>query len=379
MNRNLVIVGLIFLLILSFSGCIEETRPVESKTIYVDDDGDKNFTSIQDAIKASNSGDTIYVYSGIYYEQVLIDKSIDLIGENEDTVIIDGGGNGTVVTVSADRVNISGFTIQNSGEFIRSESGCCVEEMTAGIRIDSNYNTISGNTIINNEGVGILLDLYSSSNAVDDNIIIDNNVNGIVIAYSENNVISNNTIAKTRSSSGISLAYGSSDNKIVGNVITNNVRGIAIIMGGAGKSCNNYISDNTIADNTEDGIDLGRSSYTVITRNEIANNRHHGINLSRKYSPTTYSIISENNIIGNGGTGIYMGISSDNNTIHHNNFVDNNQNAYDLSVNSWDYGSKGNYWDDYSWVDKNNDGIGDTSYDIPGGESQDRYPVRRWI
>ncbi|GAG71625.1 unnamed protein product [marine sediment metagenome] len=88
MNKNLVIVGITLLLILPFSGCIEETRPVESKTIHVDDDGDKNFTNIQDAIESANNGDTIYVFSGIYYEQILIDKSIDLMPASSLSIIV---------------------------------------------------------------------------------------------------------------------------------------------------------------------------------------------------------------------------------------------------------------------------------------------------
>jgi hypothetical protein len=52
-------------------------------------------------------------------------------------------------------------------------------------------------------------------------------------------------------------------------------------------------------------------------------------------------------------------------------------NAYDDMNNIWndDYPSGGNYWDDYSGIDDNGDGIGDIPYEIFGGESTDQYPL----
>ena len=44
---------------------------------------------IQDLIDNASSGDTIYIPSGIYYESIVIDKSITLVGEDKNTTIID--------------------------------------------------------------------------------------------------------------------------------------------------------------------------------------------------------------------------------------------------------------------------------------------------
>jgi nitrous oxidase accessory protein NosD len=76
--------------------------PVGAVMIYVDDDGGADYTTIQEAIDAANSGDQVFVYSGTYTEQIVVDKAIDLIGESANLVTIDGGGSGDTVQVTAD-------------------------------------------------------------------------------------------------------------------------------------------------------------------------------------------------------------------------------------------------------------------------------------
>ncbi|MCD6573584.1 MAG: hypothetical protein J7K95_05780 [Thermoplasmata archaeon] len=67
------------------------TQAKDGKTLYVGGSGPNNYTHIQDAINDASNGDTIFVYSGIYYENVVINKSINLFGEAKETTIIDGG------------------------------------------------------------------------------------------------------------------------------------------------------------------------------------------------------------------------------------------------------------------------------------------------
>jgi hypothetical protein len=125
-------------------------KPVIHAIVYVDDDYDSStpgwgydhFDVIQDGIVAVAEGGTIYVYNGIYYENVVVDKTINLTGEDRDGTIIDGGAIGDVVYVSANWVNISGFTVQNSG-------GSGTPNLDAGIDLRSSYNTVMGNTITN--------------------------------------------------------------------------------------------------------------------------------------------------------------------------------------------------------------------------------------
>jgi len=67
------------------------------RTLYVGGSGPGNYTSIQDAINDASDGDTIFVFNGTYYENVIIDKSVKLVGENRNTTVIDGGKKKTLL------------------------------------------------------------------------------------------------------------------------------------------------------------------------------------------------------------------------------------------------------------------------------------------
>lgn len=174
------------------------------KTLYVGGDGPNNFTAIFDAINEAEDGDTVYVYSGIYYETITVDKTITIQGEDKLSTIIDGVGNGDVVNINADNVKLHSFTIQNSGQGHGYE---------AGINIESDYSIITDNIISNNCWCADVRN--SNYNIFSDNIIQDNTQGAIHLAFSRNNIVSNNTILNNRLR-GVML-YSSGGNKITSN------------------------------------------------------------------------------------------------------------------------------------------------------------------
>ena len=143
--------------------------------------------------------------------------------------------------------------------------------------------------------------------------------------------------------------------------------GIAI---GAGSG--NIISDNVIMDRGM-GISMQESTENMIQRNTITNC---AVGILLEYG-SNYNNISGNTIENCWYLGIQIWESSNQNHIYHNNFISNAQNAHDECINIWDdgYPSGGNYWDDYTGEDNNEDGIGDTPYPIPGGGNEDQYPL----
>jgi len=227
MKKGLIRKGLIFEIIVLFVGAsiIPVVGTVVEKIVI------NSFISggyIQDLIDNANPGDNIYIPSGIYYENIIINKSISLIGENKETTVIDGSGIGDVVYISADWVNISGFTIRN-GSF-------------AGIYINKDYNSIIDNIVSYNK-YGIVLEVSNHYNEIIDNTITSNDDGDLLLGSSHHNIIKNNTFS-SNNGCGISL-HLSNYNTIIGNNISNKKYGIYL----GGSSCNN-ITGNIISENT---------------------------------------------------------------------------------------------------------------------------------
>ena len=93
------------------------------ETLYVDEDNTTGpwdgtpqhpYQNITSALIHSSTGDTIYVYNGTYYERLTVDKPISLIGQNKNGTVINGNKTGTVIKVTANNVNITGFTIKTA-------------------------------------------------------------------------------------------------------------------------------------------------------------------------------------------------------------------------------------------------------------------------
>jgi len=250
----------------------------------------QTYSNIQDAINAANESDTIYVYSGTYNENLIVDKTLVIQGYGSGTKTINGvDSNMHTIKIEAINVSISGFTIQN--EIGSANHYSCIF-----------LNSVTGCHISNN--------------------VLKKGENGVYLVSSNSNIINGNTI---ESNNQYGMIFSNSDN--------------------------NEIYDNTIRDNGNDGIYLTSGSSS--------------------------NKIYQNTITGNYINGVKTVTSTIDNIFYLNSFSDNGENnAWDPGSNTWYYNSQGNYWDDYTGSDSNNDGVGDTPYTIPGGGgNQDLYPL----
>jgi hypothetical protein len=152
------------------------------------------YSTIQSAIDASSSGDTVLVSAGTYLENINFNgKNIAVIGEDRENTIIDGGQNGSVVTfdsIEGTASALSNFTITggnayDGGGIYCSSSAPTIKDNiitgnvsdTYGGGISCNYSSpiIMNNTITSNSAIyggGISFDRYTSS------VITGNNING---------------------------------------------------------------------------------------------------------------------------------------------------------------------------------------------------------
>ena len=292
--------------------------------LYVGGSGPSNYTKIQDAIDVAFPGDTIFVYARTYNENLIINKTVSLFGENRLSTVIDGGGIGDVLNVSAKWVNISGFTVTNSGTLSLEDSAIELYhtrncQLTDNVLTGNNYGiallftndtTIANNNISFNTGVGIHLWSNSSRNLITNNNISRNSY-GVDLLYSPNNIISGNSFF-WNDQDNIFL-YRSDSNVVTTNTLvkTRLWNGISLYL-----SVNNTISNNTVSDST-DGIFLSRSTENTVINNEVyANNG--GVWLYYSENNT----VAENNVSKNLVSGIPLSYSN-NNTIVNNDVYSN--------------------------------------------------------
>jgi len=307
----------------------------------------------------------------------LIDNINCSIVVERSNIIIDGNGytlNGSSlnVTLGFNLTSVNNVTIRN----INIDSFT-----TAGIFLfQSSTNLIYGNNITNNYN-GIWLD-SSVNNTISENSISENNWYGVYLGnFSHHNNVSGNEL-KANSQHAINIDLSSNNNIIRNNIRENKRRGLNLNF-----SSSNTISDNNVEANSWNGIRLTSSSDNIITRNNVTGNVD-GIVLieSSDHNTITQNNVSENNLFAHNNVGIYLGNSS-NNLVHHNNLINNTILAYATSdfINIWDngYPSGGNYWSDYNGTDQyigsgqnisGSDFIGDTPYIINSSNS-DRYPL----
>lgn len=320
---------------------------------------------------------------------------------HEGVHIYSGSNNKIIHNIVRDN-QLSGIVMGRHGHDIDVGSGNVIKDNTifyngrnpgetnpsrkSGISYAGTRKTQIENNTIFNQSFGILI--WAAENGT----IIENKIynhlisldpafqaSGIYLSpggYSSprNNNIKNNIIH--HNFYGIFLDE-SSDNTISGTIYNNTMVGISLL-----NSPHNIITKCTIYNTTNfDGILLISSQNNNITNCTIYKNNREGAYLITSNGCT----IKNCSVYNNKAHGIVL--ENSNNNIIYNNKFDNTKNAYDNNNNKWNITKTqgkniiggswlgGNFWSDYTGIDNDGDGLGDTNYTIPGGSNKDHHPL----
>jgi parallel beta-helix repeat protein len=242
------------------------------------------------------------------------------------------------------------------------------------INVDTSYVALvncTNMTVENlqlNSGAGIVI--AGTTNSTLENVNVTGAGDcGILLFRSDNNLIHGCELKQN--SIGIGLEGSSSNTIECSDVVSNRQEGVNLAGGRQ-----NRIVDNNLSNNGYYGLLMGFASDNYVAHNIVRENRRAGIVLSGNDVTVTHNIICYNDIVNN-TCGVelldYLG-----DRIYGNNFLNNGDQAYVYMsrADAWDDGcpSGGNYWSDYTGVDSNEDGIGDTPY-VVDPNNIDRYPL----
>lgn len=271
--KKVYVIGIILLLVgVNVSGSyIKDTKVVstvsfDGNTLYVGGSGSNNYTKIQDAIDNSSDGDTVYVYddSSPYYECLVVDKTISIIGEdnNRPTLIGDRDGYYLTVFITADDVTFSNFIIQH------------VEPSY--IYIYSADNVEFSNNLLNDPVYNFFYAYDCPGIQVFDNVFSNSWVGGIFFDSCSDSHISGNVFENILEGNSwqhaIVYINDSYNSKIHRNIFRNNSGHYKYYYLTMVNSDNPTITENIFENNDWNGIKIDRSNNSVIADNIFDNN-----------------------------------------------------------------------------------------------------------
>ncbi len=319
---------------LTFSTLTFLPEEVGATTLHVGGGGPGNYTAIQAAINDANPGDSVFVYNGTYYENIEVDKTLSLMGEDRNTTIIDGNSSGDVVRISDDWVNFTDFTVRNSGSDwsdtgikLLSVRRCLIAnnlltDIRHGIILTlSDDNTVTNNTVDSASDTAIYLH-SSSHDRVSGNIMLDSGIyvwGGLLEYWNTHEIDVSNTV------NGRPIHYWKN---ITGGKIPADAGEVILA------NCTYILAESLNLSGGSVGIELGFSSFNAIINSTVSSNNWDGVFLWKSNNNTISNCTASNDLVG-----IDIEFSS-NNTVAH--FIASDSQGVGISVYDSDNNSISN-------------------------------------
>jgi len=326
--------------------------------------------SLQRAIDEATPGDRLLLQDGVYTGSVVIDRSLQLLGSPAS--IIDGEGEGRVITVAAPDVVVRGVTVKNSGTSLATEDsgifvtrdgdralieGNQLQHNLIGIYLKGPDNAVvrSNNIVgsidphVNDRGNGV--QLWNTPGSVVENNDIRFGRDGIFVTTSRNNVFHGNRLRDLRFAIHYMYTNDSevSDNHSIGNHV-----GYALMY-----SDRLQVKNNVSDGDRDRGLFFNYANHSDISDNQVKGGAEKCVFI---YNANINRI--HDNSFTDCQIGIHFTAGSERNQVYGNAFVNNRTQVKYVGTRhiEWSHEGRGNYWSDNPAFDLDNDGIADQPY-----------------
>ena len=325
--------------------------------------------ALQQAIARADPGDVLILSDGVYRGSITIDRPLTIRAGNAGAVVIDGSGTGTVVTIAAPDVDLSGVTVRGSG--LDSQA------LDAGIKIlkGADRATVRGNSLLgnlhgidihggkdarvidnsiegtqnpkmNDRGNGIYV--WNSPGALVEGNSVRWGRDGIFANASKRNIFRNNTFRDLRFAVHYMYTH---DSEVAGNISIGNHLGYAIMF-----SDRVLVKGNLSLGDRENGVMLNFANGA-----DVAGNLVRGGTKKCLFVYNAHKNLIAGNRFEGCGIGIHFTAGSERNMLTGNAFVGNQEQVKYVGTRAmeWSFEGQGNYWSDHPAFDLNGDGIAD--------------------
>ncbi len=326
--------------------------------------------AIAETLAQAADGDTLRLAPGIYYETVILDRPITLDGQGQAT--IDGGNQGSTITVTGPGVIVQGLTVIGSGsdhgtidsgiQLTKTARAPVIRNNTLlgnlyGIDVHGARDAlVAGNVIegrqdhhMNMRGNGVYV--WNAPGAVVEGNDIRWGRDGVFVNSSKRNIFRDNLFRDLR----FAVHYMYADNsEVSGNVSIGNHLGYAVMF-----STRVKVTDNVSLNDRDHGVMLNYTNKGVIRGNYVKGARNKCTFLYNSHK----NDFSDNWFQGC-GIGIHFTAGSEGNRMVGNAFVGNRHQVKYVASKwvEWSEDGRGNYWSDNAGFDVDGDGIADAPY-----------------
>ncbi|MBW0159667.1 nitrous oxide reductase family maturation protein NosD [Sedimentimonas flavescens] len=326
--------------------------------------------ALKSAIAGAHAGDVLLLAPGRYPGAVTIDRSVAL--DAADGVVIDGLGQGTVLTIAAPNVTVRGATITGSGlDGLELDAGIKILKGADRALVEGNHlvgnlhgidvhggrdarvvgNRIEGtqNPKMNDRGNGIYV--WNSPGAVIEGNEVRFGRDGIFANASRKNIFRNNTFRDLRFA--VHYMY-TNDSEVTGNVSIGNHLGFAIMF-----SDRVEVRDNLSLGDRSNGVMLNFANGGEVSGNLVRGGPEKCLFIYNAHKNLIYD-----NRFQSCDIGIHFTAGSERNVLTGNAFLANREQVKYVGTRhtEWSFEGRGNFWSDHSAFDLNGDAIADSVF-----------------